>query len=125
EFEDFSGGRMPLAIFPTGNLIACAADDAVILYDINGGNVAHKLDGHLDVVGAVAFSPNGEKVASGGKDKTIRFWNAKEGKEARAINNLPAGATDLLFSPDGKKIAVVYSADGFRGARKAEIRSLK
>jgi WD40 repeat protein len=116
--KDFGGGRMPLAISPAGNLIAFEAEDAVVLYDIHGGKVAHKLEGHLDVVRAVGFSPNGETVVSGGKDKTIRFWNVKEGKEITAIKNLPTGVSRLIFSADGKRIAVV-------GARKAEVRSVE
>jgi hypothetical protein len=121
----FGGGRMPLAISPAGNLIACEAEDAVILYDIDSGKVALKLEGHLDVVRAVAFSPNGETVASAAKDKTIYFWNVKEGREITAIKNLPSGASELIFSSDGNRIAVVYSEGELRGARKAEIRSIE
>ncbi|HBI41968.1 MAG TPA: hypothetical protein DDY78_03800 [Planctomycetales bacterium] len=111
EFRKSSGSdhaEPPLAISPEGNLLAFEAEDSVLLYDIAKGKVAHKLEGHLDTVQAVAFSPNGETVASAAKDKTIRFWNVKEGKEVKAIKDLPAGASKLIFSADGKKIAVVY-----------------
>jgi WD40 repeat protein len=118
------GGRMPLAISPAGNLLACEAEDAVVLYDIDAGKVVHKLEGHLDVVGAVSFSPNGDTVASAGKDKTIHFWNVKEGKAVRAIKNLPAGVSELLFSADGTRLAVMYHSNGLRGERQAEIRSV-
>jgi hypothetical protein len=120
-----AGGRMPLAISPVGNLLACEAEDAVVLYDLDGGKVAQKLEGHLDVVRAVAFSPNGETVASAAKDKTIRFWNVKEGKEVTAIKNLPAVPSELIFSTDGKRLAVVYRKGESGGARKAEIRSVE
>jgi len=40
------------------------------------------------VVSAVAFSPSGETVASAAKDKTIRFWNVKEGKEIGVLKKL-------------------------------------
>jgi WD40 repeat protein len=121
-----SRGRMPLAISPAGNLLACGAEDAVVLYDIDGGKVAQKLEGHLDVVEAVAFSPNRETVASAAKDKTIRFWNIKEGKEVNRVKNLPASPSELIFSADGKRIAVIYhNNDVFRGAQKnAEIRNV-
>jgi DNA-binding beta-propeller fold protein YncE len=130
--KGFGQGRMPLAISPAGNLLACEAEDAVALYDIDSGNVV-KLEGHLDTVRAVAFSPNGEIVASAAKDKTIRFWNVKLGKEVHVLKNLPPStaelifprtirvidAAELIFSPDGNRIAVVSL-----GARKAEIRSV-
>lgn len=131
--KGFGGGRMPLAISPAGDLIACEAEDTVVLYDIASGKVAHKLEGHLDTVRAVAFSPNGETIASAAKDKTIRFWGVKQGKEVRTIKNLPTStaelifprfdnnsATELIFSTDGNRIAVV-SPQG----RKAEIRSVE
>src|SRR5262249_29001237 len=123
--QEFSGARMPLAISPAGNLIACEAEDAVVLYDIDGGKDIHRLEGHLDIVRAIAFSPNGDIVATSAKDKTIRFWNVKEKKEIHTIKNLPSSASELIFSPDGKRIVAVYGDGGFRGARSAEIRSVE
>ncbi len=117
-----SGDRMPLAISPSGKLLACGAEDDIILYDIDGGKIAQRLEGHLDVVAAVAFSPNGETLASTAKDKTLRFWNLKEGKEVSAIKGLPLDAAELIFSADGKKIAVVYR--GRVSVPKAEIRGV-
>ena len=118
--EGFGGSRMPFAISPKGNLIACGVKDDVVLYNIASGKVAHKLEGHLDTVEAIAFSPNGEVVASAAKDKTIRFWNVKQGKEIHVIQNLPVNPGKLIFSTDGNRIAVVYPE-----LRKAEIRSVE
>jgi WD40 repeat protein len=120
-------GRTVLAISPAGNLLACNEEDAVVLYDVDGDKVAQKLEGHLDTVRAVRFSPNGETVASAAQDKTIRFWNVKTGKETNAIKNLPRGVSRLIFSADGKKIAVVYG-DPFSpasGPCGVEIRSVE
>jgi WD40 repeat protein len=122
--KEFARGQMPLAISPTGNLIASAAEDAVVLDDINGRKNIYKLEGHLDIVRAIAFSPNEEIIATSAKDKTVRFWNVKERKEVHSIKNLPTSASELIISPEDKRIAIVYGEDG-RGARSAEIRNVE
>lgn len=114
---------MPLALSPAGTLIACGAEDLVILSDRDDEKAVHKLEGHLDVVQAIAFSPNGEMLATAAKDKTIRFWNVKERREVYAVKNLPTTASELIFSPDGKRIAVVYDSKS-RGERSAEIHTV-
>ncbi len=35
----------------------------------------HTLKGHSSAITSVAFSPNGQIIASGSKDKTIKLWN--------------------------------------------------
>ena len=65
---------------PHANLLACASGDTVYLYYIDPLDLSFltpisKFSGHSDVINTIAFSPNGEMLASGGDDSMINFWN--------------------------------------------------
>ena len=55
------------------------------------------LKGHTDPVYAVAVAPDGKTFATGSFDKTIKLWNAADGKERRTLGGT-AGHTNLVLS---------------------------
>jgi hypothetical protein len=62
------------------------------------------LEGHTDVVTAVALSPDGRTIVSGADDCTVKVWDAYDGRLLRSL----AGHTDwvraVALSPDGRTI---------------------
>src|SRR5207248_3231519 len=60
---------------------------------------------HGHYVLAVAFAPDGQTVASGSRDGTIRFWDAATGKERFALLGHKDGVNCIAFAPDGKTLA--------------------
>ena len=55
-----------------------AGSDAVIkVWDTLTGKLIYTFEGHLAGISTLAWSPDGQWIASGSDDKTIRFWNVK------------------------------------------------
>jgi WD40 repeat protein len=54
---------------------------------------------------ALAFSPDGRTLVSGGKSRVIRIWEVLSGKERKSFGGHPGWVRALAYSPDGKVIA--------------------
>ncbi len=84
--------------------VATAADPAPKPAEFKP-KLAHKIEGHTSDVAAIAFSPDGTRLATASKDKTVRIWDVKTGQRKVRID-IGAAAYAIAFSPDGKKVAV-------------------
>src|SRR5687767_11701557 len=61
--------------------------------------------GHTKPINAVAFSPDGRWLASGGKDDTIKIWDIATGHVLRTLYAHSSNVNALAVSPDGKFLA--------------------
>src|SRR2546423_1034102 len=73
--------------------------------DEEWGPCLQTLEGHIDSVNIVVFSPDGELAASGSDDNTVRLWNTKTGESRGTLKGHSDWVTTVVFSPDSELIA--------------------
>lgn len=93
--------------------LACA-DNRVLTLELKefsraSPTLRHK---HTSDARAVAYSPDGQWLASGGLDGVILLSSQTDNTEPQVLQEHTAGVESLVFSPDGK-----YVASGSRDAR--------
>ena len=69
------------------------------------GKLARKFVGHADALYALALSPDGKTMATGGYDQKIKLWDLTTGKEKTTLKGHNGSINGLAFRPDGKVLA--------------------
>jgi hypothetical protein len=64
----------------------------------------HPAFGHSQAVLAVAWSPDGKFIVTGGEDQLVILWDAQTGAELRHFQGHTALVSSVAFSPDGRQV---------------------
>ncbi|EJT67971.1 hypothetical protein GGTG_14452, partial [Gaeumannomyces tritici R3-111a-1] len=75
------------------------------LWDAATGACLQTLEGHNNSVFSVAFSPDGQRLASASWDETVKLWDAATGACLQTLKGHSDWVRSVAFSPDGQRLA--------------------
>jgi WD40 repeat protein len=128
---DLASGKDMRRISVTGEARAfeamTATDDGFVGANDNGlitiydqeGKALRTLDGHNLSLNALAVSPDGKLLASGGSERWVRVWNLADGKLVATLDHPGTEGfhiESLAFSPDSRRLAMGTSGSEVRVA---------
>jgi WD40 repeat protein len=95
---------------PDGQCLASAGSEhnkpgEVKIWDARTGAHRFTFKGHTGGVIWVAFSPNGQRLASASRDRTVKVWDTRTGTNLFTLKARRDSITSVAFSPDGQRLA--------------------
>jgi len=72
------------------------------LFQLTLGAEKLSLPGQSGGVSGTCFSPDGSRIASVGKDRTLKVWDAVTGRQVWHGGPLPSEGQVVSYSPDGR-----------------------
>ena len=114
-----------VAITADGQYAACGRANQIFVYQVSSGQLVARLTdpslaasglyqnqgvAHLDLVQSLAFSPDGNLLASGGY-REVKLWRRPHDVRKAELAASAAAAQSIAISPDGK-LAAIGDASG-------------
>lgn len=95
-----TGPAAGLAVSPDGESVVTFSGPTAKLWRIADGALLEVFAGHVETVTAVAFSPEGQRLATAAADGSVRVWRARDAAQLLRLNHV------------GQVISLAYRSDG-------------
>ncbi len=104
-FTEAFGTVLSVAYIPKKSILAMGDTKSKIRLRHQDGQQLLTLEGHTNWVRSVAFNADGNTLASGSDDKTLRLWNTATGQCLKTLEGHKERVWSVAFSPNGKILA--------------------
>ena len=71
------------------------------IWNVETGQLMQTLEGHLDRVNAVCYSEDGQLIASGSSDGSVKIWIGESNTISQAVEGRKSSILAIAFSPCG------------------------
>jgi WD40 repeat protein len=78
-----------------------ARDSQVVIWRAKTREVLHRLTGHTGRMTTLAFSPDGQRLVSGGRDGQVKLWDVETGQEVLSLDGDEGEVWSVAFSRAG------------------------
>ena len=94
-----------LTLSSDGGMLATATGQTAKLWDMLTGRELRVFKGHVGIIRAVSFSPDGKRLATGSLDGSVKLWDTATAQEVTAVMRHSREVSSVVFSPDGQRLA--------------------
>ncbi len=102
-----------ISISSAGDWIAFGCPDLgqLLVWEWQSETYVMKQQGHFNNMACLAYSPDGQNVATGGEDGKVKLWSTASGFSFVTFSEHLAGVSGVTFTPSGK-VVLSSSLDG-------------
>jgi WD40 repeat protein len=100
-----SGPILTMSVAADGGWLAAGSYGKITIWDTGRWTTRTLLDAHAGSVMALAAAPEGDLLASVGRDRTVRIWELQHGR-CEAMMRVDQDLTACSWSPDGPSLAI-------------------
>ena len=97
-----------VAVSEDGKTGVLGSMTTLIILDVKSGETLYALNGHHRKIRGVDISVDGKIVVSGGRDHTVRVWNAESGRELHNLSENESYIIDVAISANGKTLVAGF-----------------
>lgn len=104
--------RSPVQFSPKEPLMVSGNANDILIWNTDTWAQVAVLKGHADEIRAITFSSDGNTLATGSMDRTVRLWDMKTFKQTAVLTPTTAGVPgSIAYAPNDKLVLISRMAD--------------